>query len=566
MKRNFWKHLAAILLAGALALPASAQQNNEVRYNNGKILLEQQRFDQAMAELMPLTDAGNPYAPEASYFYALAALNASKLVDANLMLQQLKEQHPQWQGMPEAQYLLANVLFERNNYEQALAELRLIKSSALRSDADGLKRYYLNRLNDRTTFEKLLQLNPEDKIVAQAFADKLVNGWYRPQDKTILENLVARHNLDRNRYLRTSNRNGQGIRIAALLPFQLNQDPNQSARKNQFVNDLYAGMKLAQDSLAQLGIQVNLYSYDVGTDTATARKTLALPEMRQMDLVIGPIYKSAAPLAARFATQHNIPVINPLTQDLEVAQNSQQVYLFESSIATQARQAASYAYNNFSPKTVTILYEGASSDTTFARYYRQHFISLGGKVKAYKKINSAQASATASAFTSLDLTNIGHLAVFSDKMTAAVNAMSLLSGRPERLPLITYDKWLEINQISLRQLDNQEIYFISPKYVNRMSPATNWFRKRYTAKYNLPPSAYAYAGFEMLFYYSNLLQQYGSNLSQALVASGVKPGVLYQGIGYTNGTASTEPKKDNQYVPITKLENLQLIVVNPTFY
>lgn len=566
MRRSFWKYVVGVLISGALALPAQAQQNDAVRYSNGKELLQQQRFDQAMAELMPLTEAGNPYAPEASYFYSLAALNATKLLDANLMLQQLKEQHPQWAGMPEVHYLLANVLFERGNDEQALAELKLIRSSNLRSDVEGLKRYYLNRLNDRDTFEKLVQLHSDDKVVAQAFADKLLGGWYRPQDKITLENLVARHNLDKSHYLRANASRSQGFNVAVLLPFQLEQDMSSSARKNQFATDLYAGMKLAQDSLSRQGITVNLFSYDAGTDTAAVRRTLSLPDMKQMDLLIGPVYKSAAPMAARFATQNNIPVLNPLTQDLEVVQNSQQVFLFESSVATQARQAATYAYNNFSPKTVIVVYEGASSDTTFARHYRQQFLKLGGKVKTYRKINSAQAAATASAFTSLDLTDVGHLAVFSDKMAAAVNAVSLLTGKSQQMPLITYDKWLEVNQISLRQLDDLEIYFISPKFVNRMSPAVRQFRRNYIARYNIPPSAYAYAGFEMLFYYGSLLQQYGTNLNQAFVSSGIKPGLLYQGIGYINSDPRSEVRRDNQYVPITKLENLQLVVVNPAYF
>lgn len=566
MRNSFWKHLAGVIIAAALALPASAQQNDEVRYSNGKVLLEQQRFDQAMAELRPLTSAGNAYAPEAAYFYALAALKATKLQNAQQMLQQLKQQHPQWAGMPEAHYLLANVLFEQGNYEQALAELKLIKGSGLKSDAEGLKRHYISRLTDRTVFEKLLQIHSDDKAVGQAFADKLIGGWYRPQDKELLENIVAKFNLDKNRYLRSNAARSQGFNVAVLLPFQLTQNVSQAARKNQFVHELYAGMKLAQDSLSKQGIKVNLFSYDAGTDTAAVRRTLSLPEMRQMDLVIGPIYKSAAPVAAKFATQNNITVINPLSQDLEVAQRSPQVLLFESSVATQAQQAAAYAYHTFTPKTAIIVYEGASADTTFARHYRQHFIRLGGKVKTYRKITSSQAAATANVFTSLSLTDVGHLAVFSDKMAAAVNAVSLISGLPEKLPLMTYDKWLEINQISLKQLDDLEVFFISPKYINRASPAANSFRRKYVARYNLPPSPYAYAGFEMLFYYGTLLQQYGPGLNQAVAAHGIKPGVLYQGIGYTNVSARNEVRNDNQYVPITKLESLQLVVVNPASY
>jgi hypothetical protein len=81
----------------------------------------------------------------------------------------------------------------------------------------------------------------------------------------------------------------------------------------------------------------------------------------------------------------------------------------------------------------------------------------------------------------------------------------------------------------------------------------------------MPPSVYAYAGFEMMYYFGTLLQNYGPNFNQALAADGLKPGVFYQGIGYTDRSARNEVRKDNQYIPITKLENLQLTVVNPVF-
>lgn len=561
------KHAAGMLLLAALALPAQAQQDYSTTYSNGKVLIEQERYDKAMAELLPITQAGpkNQYAPEASYLYAVAALKANKLPEARRMLQQLQGQHPNWPNQPEASYLLANVLFEAGEFEQALAELSNLRSAKLQADAEGLKRHYLIRITDRETFEQLLQRYPDDKAVAQTYADKLLAGWYRPEDKATLENIVSKHRLDRNRYLSANAMRKQAYNVAALMPFQLNQDLGQAARKNQFATDLYAGMKMAQDSLKRQGIQINLYAYDAGTDTTAVKGILESSELKGMDLVIGPVYKSSAKIAARFATQNNINVVNPLSQDLEVAADNPNVFLFESSVATQARQAATYAYNTFEPKTAVILYEDNKDDIAFSQHYREQFLKLGGKVVVFKKVNSKQSTATAAAFKELKLENVGHIAVFSDQMTAAVNTVSTLQARAAALPLLTYEKWLGIGQLTLRQLDDLEIYFINPKYVDMMDPAVRRFRKRYAARYNMPPSQYAYAGFEMMYYFGTLLQQYGNRFNLTLGQESLRPGVFYQGIGYTDTAARNEVRRDNQYIPITKLENMQLTIVNPVF-
>lgn len=554
------------MLLGALAMPVQAQvQDASTSYSNGKILLQQQRYDLAMEELLPLTGSDSPYAPEASYFYALAALKSNKPDEAYQMLQQLQNQHSDWRGMADADYLLANVLFEQEDYERALSKLQELKGSALQNDAEGLKRFYLTKINDKTAFERLLQRYDNDKTVAQVYADKLISGWYRPQDRQKLESLVAKHNLDRSRYLSASALRGQGYNVALLLPFQLNQDLQQTARKSQFVTDMYAGIKLAQDSLQKQGIDINLFTYDTSADTMSVKRVLDLPEIKQMNLLIGPIYKSTAKIAARFAAQNNINVINPLSQDLDMAQGNSNVFLFESSVATQAKQAATFAYQNFSPKTAIIVYEDTKEDTHFAKLYQEHFEKMGGKVKSFTSINSTQTTSTAAAFRGLNLQDAGHMAVLSVKMTAAVNATSLLQGKARTLPLITYDKWLDINQVSLRQLDDLEAYFISPKFVNKANPLNDWFRKQYISRYNLPPSVFAYAGFEMLYYFGSMLKNYGSQFNQQLAQSGTKFGVFYPALSYTDKNNRNEVSPDNQYVPITKLENLQLMVVNPVF-
>ena len=566
MNSSFLKKIAGLILLVVLAMPAQAQvQDPAIAYSNGKILLQQQKYDQAMAELRPVISSNSAYAPEANYLYALAAFKGNKLKEAYDMLLQLQNQHPNWYGMNEADYLLANVLLEQGEYQRGIIKLQELQGTPLAADAGNLKRFYLSSLNDRAAFEQLVRRFPKDKEVAQAFANKLIGGWYRTQDRELLETLVSRHNLDRSRYLNKEVLREKGYNVALLLPFQLNQDYKQTARSSQFVTDLYAGIKLAQDSLQKQDININLYTYDTGADTMSVKRVLDLPEMKQMDLIIGPLYKSTAKVAARYAAQNNINVINPLSQDPEMVRGNTNTFLFEASIATQARQAAAYAYQNFSPKVATILFEESRDDTTFARYYRQEYVRLGGKVRTYRKINSAQTTATATLFNGLNLQELGHIAIFSDKMTAAVNATSAVQSKAPKLPIITYDKWLEISQITLRQLDNLEVYFISPKYINKQNPGNNWFRKKYVSKYNLTPSPFAYAGFEMMYYFGQMLKKYGPQFNQQLQNSNVKPGVLYTGIGYADQGGKNEVRHDNQYVPITKLENLELIVVNPVF-
>jgi ABC-type branched-subunit amino acid transport system substrate-binding protein/predicted negative regulator of RcsB-dependent stress response len=543
---------------------AQSQQELETRFQNAKVLVDQQKHQLAMKELASLTTASpqNPFAADASYLYAYAALQAGNLQEADLMLQQLLTRHPAWIYTPDALYLRANVAFQRQQYEQALQTANQIKAKRLAGDVRGLKLHHLGRLTEKDQFQALLPQFPEDRELHEVYADKLVAGWYTDQDQPILENIVSRFKLDRERYLNRLTARKKEYNVAVMLPFQLQQTGSAALKRNQFIADLYAGIKMAQDSLARQKIKINLFTYDTGADTVQVKKTLELPEIATMDLIIGPIYKSTSRVVARYAAERQIMNINPLSQDLDLATNNPFLLLFESSIATQARQAAEYAFQTFSPKTAVIIFENTRDDTVYARHYRQHFTRLGGKVQLYHRMDSPRSANISDIVAKVKLEELGHLAIFSNSQPLAVNTISMLEGRQLPLPVLVPGEWLEIQQVSLTQLDNNEIYFLYPKYVDASSPIVRHFRRAYLNRYNIPPSVYAYNGFEMMYYFGSMLQQFGPRFNLQLPARGYSRGIFLQGISYTRPQGSSPYANDNQFVPILKLENLQPYVVN----
>lgn len=562
-----WIVLNTLVLLGwllPLSLLAQTRQELKTRFENARTLVDLGKFPLALEELMPLTEASpqNTYAADASYLYAYAALQAGERHEAALMLQQLLAQHPSWAYYQDALFLMANVLFELKEYEQALQAGSQVNVSRLKEDVRALKHTYLSQITDKARYQRLLQKFAEEQVLAQVYADKLLAGWYTDQDRPTLERIVSLLKLDRNTYLNQvpTGRKKQ-YNVAVMLPFQLQQTSPEVLRRNQFITDLYAGIQMAQDSLAKSNIQINLFAYDTGADSTQIKELLELPEITTMDLIIGPVYKSSSRVVARYAAEHQIMNVNPLSQDKSLTQDNPYLLLFESSIVTQAQQAAAYAYENFTPKTSVILFTATRDDTVYARHYLQHYTQLGGQVKLFQKVETLDADVRRMLTDTTTLQEIGHLAIFSSSPSLAINTLSLLGSQSSKLPVLAPADWLYIQQISLAQLDNNEIYFLYPKYVDAPSPAIRKFRKSYLARYNLPPSVYAYGGFEMLFYFGNLLHQYGPHFNRHLARAGFSRGAVFQGMNYTSRQA-TQYENDNQFVPILKLDNLQLHLVN----
>ena len=58
-----------------------------------------------------------------------------------------------------------------------------------------------------------------------------------------------------------------------------------------------------------------VYAYDTGKDSAKVIDVLKLPELRQMDLIIGASVSETGKLVSRYAESNQIHYVNPLNGD-----------------------------------------------------------------------------------------------------------------------------------------------------------------------------------------------------------------------------------------------------------
>jgi LysM repeat protein len=73
------------------------------------------------------------------------------------------------------------------------------------------------------------------------------------------------------------------------------------------------GALIASDSLKEQGMNLKLYVYDVDQTLTKTAKVLTRPELKQMNLIIGPFYSRSFNQVALFANHFGIPIVNPLT-------------------------------------------------------------------------------------------------------------------------------------------------------------------------------------------------------------------------------------------------------------
>jgi ABC-type branched-subunit amino acid transport system substrate-binding protein len=536
-----------------------AQNEYEDKYNRGKQLYESGKYDLSMEVLKPLTSSveKNKYAEYAHYFYSLSALKAGRFMDANQMLTQLTKRYPEWDKINEVYYLWANVAFEEGNYRSAIKHTNKVSGSKnLKEDVASLKTNYFRKINPIDTLIALQQQYPDDVLLAKSLAERLSASRQNEKDKMLLQYLVQEYKLDAAKFVRPKKASVKKdvYHVAVLFPFMVESlDPEKMNRPNQFVLDMYEGIRLAVDSLKKENINIKLFAYETEKDTAKFSKLLKLPELKSMDLIIGPVFSMHNEMLADFAKANQINVLNPLATTSGLIRNNDFVYLYQPTNETQAHKLASFVSKaDTLKKNVIIMFGETYKDSVLAYNYRDTLLKKDFKVVNFLKVSKLNTKEIKHILEdSIKLTKINHIFVPVADQVVAATVISAMDIMKQDVPVFTYSEWLSYQLLTFDQLERRKVHFLMPEFVNYDDPNVKRFRKAYVSRNDVFPTTFSYQGFDMMLNFGRSLGKYGNMFNDEVRRCGLMKGSILAGMDFSCANS-------NQVVPITKFENFQL--------
>ncbi|MFN8241911.1 MAG: LysM peptidoglycan-binding domain-containing protein [Bacteroidales bacterium] len=76
--------------------------------------------------------------------------------------------------------------------------------------------------------------------------------------------------------------------------------------------ELYQGVLIAADTLRSLGLDIDIHVYDIRGDTLGLTRLIESGDLRDMDLIVGPVYSRNLSIMAAYADRLGIPVVTPV--------------------------------------------------------------------------------------------------------------------------------------------------------------------------------------------------------------------------------------------------------------
>lgn len=568
------RYPVSFVLIFLLTCTLSAQDYPQL-YANAKDLYMQGRYSLAMESFKPLMvyDRENPYTEYASFYYALAAYHQGYPAVAKDMLLQVRKLYPDWKQLPETDYWLAKLYFDERQYFQALNVLQR-NGNNFGEQAIIMKQHYLQEVEDVETLRMMLEEYPEDKVIGTRLVKAILAKPYLQQDHKLLDSMITRFQLNDAAFVVEAfpeNKFKEKYRVAVLFPFLAESlEPKvEQKRINQFFLDIYLGMRLANDTLAAKGIQIELMAYDTERDSLTTKRLLELPELREMDLLVGPHFQNQVAPVRAFSTNHKINMISPVSGNAEYLGENPFALLFPPSYETVGSKSAELLDSRIKNKNIVVFFGDTQKDTVTAASFVRRAKELGLNITHTQVVNRETAAqinkylATPTEFDefkvptefSLKKDSIGGIFVASDDPLIYTKAISGVDARGDSIILVGNESWLENQAINYETYERLHIVMAAPTYSNLASQEYQTFRKAYIKRHGQLPNTYARIGFEFIWFVGHALHQYGLYFQTGLSEAGFTKGFLMPGTNF-------EGARDNQAVPFIHFRQGQLVLLD----
>ena len=330
------------------------------------------------------------------------------------------------------------------------------------------------------------------------------------------------------------------IKAAVILPFLDGVSKSESSRMVEY----YEGLLMAVDSLKRTGTSIDLYTYNSGPESASLNSILGKSEMKDMDIIFGPLYQQHIKPLAEFAKKQDTRLVIPFTsKDNTVFQNPA-VY----QINTPQSYLYSEVYDHFVrqfPNANVIFIEASQGTKDKAEFIKGLKDELRNRSIPMKSLKEDVTVESLKTVLRTDRENIFIPTSGSNLTLIKIlpQLTLLVREQPEsRVHLFGYPEWQTYTKDHLEAFFELDTYFYSSFYTNNLLPAAINFTKSYRRWYGKEMDErypkFGMLGFDTGYFFLKGLARYGSSFEknmQGLDLIPIQTGFKFQRVNNWGG-------------------------------
>lgn len=318
-------------------------------------------------------------------------------------------------------------------------------------------------------------------------------------------------------------------KIALMVPFSLEQvadtlwnDNLDPARINEmqpfrFIQ-FYQGFMLAADSLCKQGLEADIYVYDVDQQPSKLEEALNKPEMKKMDLIVGPLFKNSFSKAAEFAKNNKIPIINPLTLRPDILEGNPYVFKMLPSVEAQPAIVGELVHRDYAEYKVLLFVANRIQSTVQVSMIKEAIERRDPSGKQKVTIVDYAADSIAGFRKNASLTQPNLIIIYAENEVLPAALLSKLAEVKEdyRITVIGLPEWEKLTNIESIYLNELNANIFMASYTDMNSENVRAFIRDYRSRYFDEPLNYALSGFDAGYFFLYALLKFGNDFDKHL--------------------------------------------------
>jgi LysM repeat protein len=339
--------------------------------------------------------------------------------------------------------------------------------------------------------------------------------------------------------------------IAVLLPFYLPENARRieidssvfKGRKTYKTNrvsddwiypgsidflEMYEGILLASDTLRTLGLNINLHTYDIKNDTIEITRLIGSGSLRNMDLIIGPVYSHNLSIVSEYARDLGIPVVSPVPLMNNSALTGNPTLFMASSSLEIAQKALSRKIGEYYDHNIVFIHSDTTGiDEDVKRFKNLIFSELSYKIP-YEEIKFKEFKFySRSMFNNDSINRLSHalseqskniIIIASEEapvISEVIDNVSSLSRR-FNIKLFGYPVIRDLSRLDQKELFDMDIMVYSPYWIDYSRQNIRQFNLNFRNKFHTQPleKSYAWQGYDIAYYFLSGLAIHGKSFME----------------------------------------------------
>ena len=319
---------------------------------------------------------------------------------------------------------------------------------------------------------------------------------------------------------------GSALRVAFLLPFMLDAEKTIAVSSNRFY-DFYQGALMAIDSLRKTGVSVDVYTFDTNRNAEKLKSILLSPELKTVDLIIGPAYTDQIKPVADFAKANNIRMVVPFSSQTPETATNEYLFQYNTSQLLLNEETIDIFINTFKNKNIVLLKfqdPPAVSVKNFTDSLAKRLNEKGIAFKEKRILNDSIPTFSLNNFLVNNKENIVLLA--TSNMAVLGRILPVLNNAEKEFSLFGFPEWVQYGRAK-DEIFIRDTYIASPFFLDMQNNNVSRFFADYYENFGNENTVslpyYNLLGYDITFYFLTGIKKFGQNFEKNLNKANTKP-------------------------------------------